>query len=313
MEFLGNDLIRFYTMGQTMGIIKRITDITETVIMPDGTAMRVVPSLSPECEPLQRAGIILLGINDAAEGYFVERNAHPVHEVLLCLSGKGRVWSDTESRELVAGELLIAPGGTRYGYTSEKPPWRFLWCQLHDQGVWRGLRSLDVHVRKAHYGKEIESTVTRLLADSVGQELHWARVTTLLSELVVLYLERELAVEDSLYDRTTRQQLEELWSIVSARLDKQWSVQELAQRVNMSCSSFYRACRRSTGDSPKQMLIKLRMQRAEELLRNYDYPLKIVADMLGYQSPFAFSNSFKRHKGMSPRDYRALAEHSPRK
>ncbi len=133
-------------------------------------------------------------------------------------------------------------------------------------------------------------------------------MTTLLSELVVLYLERELAEEDSPLERGTRRQLEELWSIVSARLDKQWGVRELAQRVNMSCSSFYRACHRSTGDSPKQMLVKLRMQRAEELLRNYDYPLKIVADMLGYQSPFAFSNAFKRHKGMSPRDYRALAE-----
>lgn len=296
-----------------MGIIKRITNITETVIMPEGTSFRVAPSLSPECEPFQRVGIVLLGISDAPEGYLVERNGHSLHEVALCVSGTGRVQSDKESREVVAGELFIAPGGTRYRYTSEKPPWRFIWCQLQDRGIWHVLRSFDVHVRKAHYGEQIELVVRRLMAESMGQQLHWARVTTLLSELFVLYLERELAVEDSLYDRTTRQQLEELWSIVSARLDKQWSVQELAQRVNMSCSSFYRACRRSTGDSPKQMLIKLRMQRAEELLRNYDYPLKIVADMLGYQSPFAFSNSFKRHKGMSPRDYRALAERLPRK
>lgn len=253
----------------------------------------------------------MLGISDATTGYFVERKGHPVHEVVLCLSGKGLVWSDKETRELLAGELLIAPAGTRYGYTCEKPPWQFFWSQMLDRGVWRSLRSFDVHVRNAYYGAQLESSIRALLSDSVGQEPNWARATTLLSELVALYLERELAVQDSPHDRKNRQRLEELWGLVSGRLDKPWSVGELAEHVNMSISSFYRACRQSTGFSPKQMLLRLRMQRAEELLRTYDYPLKVVADMLGYESPFAFSNAFKRYKSMSPRAFRTSVEQVP--
>jgi AraC-like DNA-binding protein len=52
------------------------------------------------------------------------------------------------------------------------------------------------------------------------------------------------------------------------------------------------------------MVFRLRMQRAEELLVKYDYALKNIAEELGYGTPFAFSNAFKRHKGISPEHFR---------
>ena len=205
------------------------------------------------------------------------------------------------------GDLLVAPCDTKYGYGCEEGTWRFMWFQLQNTGIWHGLRSLPVHVRRSGVAHNLESVMSRLLTESMGQDLHWARVTTLFAELVVLYLERELALSESPHERKVRQCLEELWGRVSGRLDVDWSVNGLAAQANMSTSSFYRACERFMGQNPKQILLRFRMQRAEELLLNQDYPLKTVAEMLGYGRAFSFSKAFKRNKKMSPKEYRAQA------
>jgi AraC-like DNA-binding protein len=54
------------------------------------------------------------------------------------------------------------------------------------------------------------------------------------------------------------------------------------------------------------MVFRLRMLRAEEVLRNTNYALKSIAPNIGYANAFAFSSAFKRHAGTSPKQYRAL-------
>lgn len=50
--------------------------------------------------------------------------------------------------------------------------------------------------------------------------------------------------------------------------------------------------------------IRLRMQRACELLRGPGLSVKETAAMLGYQDQFYFSRTFKLVVGMPPSDYR---------
>ena len=49
------------------------------------------------------------------------------------------------------------------------------------------------------------------------------------------------------------------------------------------------------------------MQRAREMLRDSDMPVKQVAGMLGFQSVYHFSALFKRKTGMSPMRWREVA------
>ena len=61
------------------------------------------------------------------------------------------------------------------------------------------------------------------------------------------------------------------------------------------------------GSSPMQYLTQWRMHLAERDLCQTDQPIAGVAYRLGYTSESAFSNAFKRIKGVAPRAYRVTA------
>ncbi len=78
------------------------------------------------------------------------------------------------------------------------------------------------------------------------------------------------------------------------------SMPELARSLGVAYSYFRREFRARTGLSPRQYLLRLRMQRAQRLLGASDESLKHVADRLGFSSAFHLSSAFKAEFGMAP-------------
>ena len=88
--------------------------------------------------------------------------------------------------------------------------------------------------------------------------------------------------------------------------DEALQVSKLAAVANFSPSHFFAVFKQATGFAPMDFFIRLRMQRACELLDETIMCIKEVADELGYDDPFYFSRVFKSVNGMSPTDYRRL-------
>ena len=86
------------------------------------------------------------------------------------------------------------------------------------------------------------------------------------------------------------------------------SIEELAGSLGLSASRFQHLFKEQTGLSPYQYHLQLKIQRAREMLRDSDMPVKQVAGMLGFRSVYHFSNLFKRKAGMSPRRWRELTQ-----
>src|SRR5579859_5352117 len=84
---------------------------------------------------------------------------------------------------------------------------------------------------------------------------------------------------------------------------RRWTLQELAQRVGMSRSSFAERFKETVGDSPMEYLTRWRMLLAGDRLENSKDSVSAIALSLGYESESAFSTAFKRVMGCSPRQY----------
>lgn len=84
------------------------------------------------------------------------------------------------------------------------------------------------------------------------------------------------------------------------------SVEALAQQAAMSESTFFRAFKTVTGDTPLQYIKKIRLDKALALLRQEDKPVSAVAYEVGYESPAQFSREFKRHFSESPTTFRGV-------
>lgn len=79
----------------------------------------------------------------------------------------------------------------------------------------------------------------------------------------------------------------------------------IATHVGMSTRTLNRRFREQTGTTPLQWLLRARVRRAQYLLEATDEPVDRVASLVGFGSPGAFRERFKRVVGTSPQAYRA--------
>lgn len=92
--------------------------------------------------------------------------------------------------------------------------------------------------------------------------------------------------------------------LLHTRPDREWTLEVLANDVAMSRAAFAKRFKSLVGQPMFQYLTALRMQKARELLRDTNLPVYEIAGRTGYESDLAFKKTFKKHSGMTPRQYR---------
>jgi AraC family transcriptional regulator len=144
---------------------------------------------------------------------------------------------------------------------------------------------------------EQATTTGRLYADTAAQML------------TVHLLSHYLAAQPSLQilDTTqglTHRQIAQLTDYILAHLHASLSLETLAQQVGLSAYHFAHLFRQATGETPHQFVIRTRIETAQRLLRETDWPLLQVALSVGFQSQSHFTQVFKERLGETPRQYR---------
>ena len=80
---------------------------------------------------------------------------------------------------------------------------------------------------------------------------------------------------------------------------------QLAAVGGLSPSQFARAFRTATGEPPHRYLVRLRIERACDLLERTMLPVIEVGLRCGFEQPNPFATMFRKLMGLSPRAYRA--------
>ena len=93
-----------------------------------------------------------------------------------------------------------------------------------------------------------------------------------------------------------------VWLAESAGRDV--TLAEIAGRAGMSTRTLNRRFREQTGTTPLQWLHRARIRQAQHLLETTTDPVDRIGGRVGFGSPTAFRDRFKRIVGTSPHDYR---------
>jgi AraC family transcriptional regulator len=84
-------------------------------------------------------------------------------------------------------------------------------------------------------------------------------------------------------------------------------VKDLAEIAGVSLSHFIRTFHQTTGVPPHQYLLRTRLNRAKELLRQTRHSIAEIAGMTGFSGQSHFTKQFGRFAGLTPRRYRLTA------
>ncbi|MPN32155.1 HTH-type transcriptional activator RhaS [bioreactor metagenome] len=82
------------------------------------------------------------------------------------------------------------------------------------------------------------------------------------------------------------------------------TVWEIAERHDIEIHTLMRLFRKHLGTSPREYLIRLRMEAAKHLVGSTELSMKEIAGQLGYCNPLYFSTAFRRAFHTTPSRYR---------
>lgn len=84
------------------------------------------------------------------------------------------------------------------------------------------------------------------------------------------------------------------------------SIEDICKEINLSPFHFIRIFKQKTGISPHQYLLKVRIEKAQELLCKRQHSVAEAAMLCGFVNPSHFSSKFKEITGHSPSSYKKL-------
>ena len=87
---------------------------------------------------------------------------------------------------------------------------------------------------------------------------------------------------------------------IEAHLGENVSLSELAEVADLSLFHFAKLFKQSVGESPHQFVLRRRVERAKELLRNPEMSVLEASVRAGFADQRHFSKIFRRMVGASP-------------
>ena len=91
---------------------------------------------------------------------------------------------------------------------------------------------------------------------------------------------------------------------INLNWQKNLSVAELAEHVNLSESRAAHIFRENVGVPLHRYICTIKIENSKELLQNTDMSVAEISAMVGFSDPLYFSRTFKTSVGTSPRKYR---------
>ena len=102
----------------------------------------------------------------------------------------------------------------------------------------------------------------------------------------------------------THTQLQQVLDYIHAHLDRDLSLAELAEVINISPTYFASLFKQAIEISPHQYVIQRRVERAKVMLSKTDLAIADIALQVGFSSQSHLNQQFKRLTGMTPKQVR---------
>lgn len=170
---------------------------------------------------------------------------------------------------------------------------------------------MDILLTVAQFVSDLGGDVDQVIPELHHVEQLLVNVTTIdqLKEEMRKIFSSALAFRNSLVGNQRALTIQKAKAYLDSHFtDPDLQLNDVAAQVSLSPSHFSVVFSHETGETFKDYLTRLRIKRAQELLRTTDLKGVEIAYQSGYNDPHYFSMIFKKNTGLTPREFRAQAE-----
>lgn len=164
---------------------------------------------------------------------------------------------------------------------------------------------------KVSQKNEIITLLDRLIKERESNEIGSEFLNYLLVLELFVFISRALKMEWENSIKKQSPKLKELIQIsvnyINNNYERDISLGDIAKYVFLSSSYFTRAFKEETGMSPINYLLRVRVERAKELLLETDHKISDIALSVGFSNQQRFNEIFKKNVKITPLQYRRQA------
>ncbi len=161
---------------------------------------------------------------------------------------------------------------------------------------------------KVSQKNEIITLLNRILNEKLNPDIGSEFLNYLLVMELFVLISRALKMEWESSIKNKSPKIKELIQVsvnyIHNNYERDISLKDIAQYVFLSTSYFTRAFKEEMGISPISYLLKLRIERAKELLKETDKKISDIALSVGFSNQQRFNDIFKKYVKLTPLQYR---------
>jgi len=235
---------------------------------------------------------------------FHERENSPFYIIEYVCEGSGFITCNGRNYEVVTGDCFILPKGSNHSYYTDSK-WKKIWFNI-DGSLVRNLLHIyqleNIVVFKQFNNIECFEQLYKLTDVNKND-----RNVTLKAAIQFHYIVQQLFILNSNYEVSVADKVKIY--IENNLYQQKISVRDLAKLFFVSQTTLIDEFKHKYHSTPYQYFINKRIALAISLLMDSSLSISKIAETLNYSDAASFSNAFKKHTGLSPKDYKKINSH----
>lgn len=230
-------------------------------------------------------------------------------QLLFVASGKTHFYIGGKDQIVTAGHMVLfqPKEEQHYEYFGEDKP-EVYWVHFTGSSVKEILRSYDIPLDEHIFFAGTPAAYTQLFKNMIEEFQnckvgYWQMLEMNLRQLFLM-IQRTRLEKPPLVTTAVQQEMDFARQYFHEHYNEPINIEEYAQSRHTSISLFMRNFKKVYGVSPKQYILNIRMNNAQNLLESTDYTVAEIAAIVGYDNALYFSRIYHKQKGQAPSDYR---------
>lgn len=232
-----------------------------------------------------------------------ENYADDTYAFIRCTEGQGKIYTNKKTLILKNNDCVFLKFKDIEKYVSKSTLWGYRWVNFTAKNIQNEFETDKIY--NIPFCEKENDAFNQMLNYGKTYPLNNNYLNTLFTAYFYSVILKSKIQEDC--SQTIQSKLiDEMCSFIQQKIYSKISIDEIAAFFQISPRRLHQIFTKELCISPKQYILKKKMEEGYKMLVQTSTPVNKIATILAFSSPYHFTNEFKKTFGISPREVRKI-------